>query len=243
MKLNRFLRVAAICSILGAITTTLLIYIPIPAADTFDEKVVMYRHPNYMTRLWVFFLHPQLNLVAAVGISVLFIRKYPEYIIPATISIGIWAVTEAAQQAFTIDAVNQSWRPEYVQETNEQVKAALFAQLKGSDAIRDSMYFLLLFCFGIGSSLFGITLLHSDLAGKWIGSSFLFFGILSIISFAGYYLGWKQVLQPVDFIYDKIYAWLQPAARLALGWWLWRQATVSPSPRTAGTVFNGFAKF
>jgi hypothetical protein len=241
MRLNRFLRVAAICSILGAITTAVVVFIPVQAAETFDDKVSLHANVNYMTKLWIFFLHPQLNVMAAFGISVLFIKKFPEYIIPATLGIIVWAVTEAAQQAFAIDAVNQSWRAEYLQESNPQVKAALFAQLRGSDAIRDSMFFLLLFCYGISSSLYGITLFHSDTAGKLLGSSFLFFGILSFVSFARYYLGWKQASPSVDFIFDTIYPWLQPAARLGLGLWLWRQTRPQIVP--GEKLFIGFAKF
>jgi hypothetical protein len=240
VKLSRFLRVAAICSILGAVTTALVALIPVPVAETFDEKVLLHANTNYMTKLWIFFLHPQLNVIAAFGMSVLFIKKYPEYIIPATLGMIVWAVTESAQQAFTIDAVNQTWRSEYLQETNPQVKAALFAQLKGSEAIRSSMFFLLLFCYGISSTLFGVVLCKTDIAGKLLGSSFLFFGLLSFISFARYYLGWKQVSPSVDFIFDTIYPWLQPAARLGLGLWLWRQATRQMIPEEK--MFTGYSK-
>lgn len=241
MNLNKFLRVAGICSMLGAITTAVVAFIPVPPVETLDDKVSLHTNTNYMTRLWVFFIHPQLNVMAAFGISLIFIKRFPEYIIPATLGIIVWAVTEAAQQAFSIDAVNQTWRAEYMQETNPQTRAALFAQLKGSEAIRDSMYFLLLFSYGVSSTLFGIVLFQSDTLAKLLGSSFLFFGILSFITFAGYYLGWKQALPPVDFIFDKIYPWLQPAARFGLGLWLWQKATQPIMP--AEKLFTGFAKF
>lgn len=241
VRINRFLRVAAICSVLGAITTALVAFIPVPEVETFDEKVSLHTNTNYLTKLWIFFLHPQFNVLAAFGISVLFVKKFPEYIIPATLGIIVWAVTEAGQQAFTIDAVNQTWRAEYMQQSDPQVKAALFVQLKGSEAIRSSMFFLLLFCYGVSSTLFGIVLLQSDTLGKWLGCSFLYFGILSFVSFARYYLGWKQVSPSVDFIFDTIYPWLQPAARLGLGIWLWRQAARQPLP--GKNVFNGYVKF
>ena len=125
-----------------------------------------------------------------------------------------------------IDAVNQIWRPAYEVETNESVKTALYGQLIGATGIRDSLYFLLLYCFGVGAILFGIVFVQKDKLGAWIGASFLFFGVLSFVSFIRYYARAETLSAFVDWQYTWIYPWMQPATRIALGVWLWKAATI-----------------
>lgn len=224
MELNKFIKVAAACSIIGAITTALLIFLPSPEAKDFEAQVQLFNNKLYLSKLWVLFVHPQFNLIAALGIAAVLLKKYPEFIIPATLFISIWAYTEANQQAFMIDAVNQYWRPGYINAENEATKAAFYAQLIGAPAIRDSQYFLLLFGFGVGSFLFGLALIKEDKLGVILGVCYLFVSLVSLISFARYYLGFEAVAPLIDGFYNWLYPWLQPLVRMALGIWLWKKS-------------------
>jgi hypothetical protein len=223
MNFQKYLRLAAVCSVLGAITTGLLIYLPNPAAEDFEAMVLLHQSNLHLAKLWILFLHPQFNSIAVLGITVLLLRRYPVYIIPGTLFILVWAFSEMAQQAYMIDAVNQLWRPGYLQAADEAAKQAFYSQLVGAEAIRDSLYFLVIYGFGLGTLLIGLALLQTDRLGSWIGAAFVLIGILSISSFARYYLGMGFLSGPVDWVYDWIYPVLQPAVRIALGLWLWRQ--------------------
>jgi len=223
MKSEKFLRLAAICSVLGAITTILLIYLPNPVAENFEAKALLYQNRLYLIKLWILFLHPQFNSIAILGVTVLLVRRYPLYIIPGTFFILVWAFSEMAQQAYMIDGVNQAWRPEYLQTAEDATKAAIYSQLVGAEAVRDSMYFLVIYGFGMGTLLVGLGLRKTDRLAGWIGATFIFIGILSISSFLRYYLGLEFLSLPVDWVYDWVYPVLQPAVRVALGIWLWRQ--------------------
>jgi len=223
MKSEIFLRLAAVCSVLGAITTILLIYLPDPVAEGFATRVLLHQNNLHMAKLWILFLHPQFNSIAALGVTVLLVRRYPAYIIPGTLFILVWAFSEMAQQAYMIDAVNQVWRPGYLQASNEATKSALYSQLVGAGAVRNSMYFLVIYGFGLGTLLMGLGLRKTDCFAGWIGVAFIFIGILSISSFFRYYLGLEFLSLPVDWVYDWVYPVLQPVVRVALGIWLWRQ--------------------
>ena len=224
MKKSRFLRVASICSILGAITTILLIYLPGAVASGIEEQAALYLNKLHMFKLWMLFLHPQFNFIAILGIAVLLIKKYPEYIIPGTFFLAIWAVTEMAQQAFMIDTVNQIWRPEYLNETDEGRKLMIENQLSMTGGIWDFMYFLIIFGFGLGTMLLGFAMIKVDKLAIGIGSAFIFIGILSLLSFLRYYAGLTFFSAGVDWVYFWIYPVLQPIVRIALGVWLWKQA-------------------
>ncbi len=223
MKSEKFLHLAAVCSVLGAITTALLIYLPYPVAENFEAKVLLHQSNLHLIKLWILFLHPQFNSIAILGVTVLLVRRYPVYIIPGTLFILVWAFSEMAQQAYMIDAVNQVWRPGILQVGDEATKVALYSQLVGAEAIRDSMYFLVVYGFGLGTLLMGFGLRKMDRFAGWIGTTFIFIGILSISSFFRYYVGLEFLSSPVDWVYDWVYPVLQPAVRVALGIWLWRQ--------------------
>lgn len=222
--MEKFLKVAAVCSVLGAITTALLIFLPIAQATSFESQVILYSDSLYTGRLWVFFFHPQFNLLATLGLGVLLYKKTPGLVISGVLFMMIWAVTEAAQQAFIIDAVNQIWRTTYADTEDETLKQVLKTNLIGSYGFQDSMYFLLLYCFGVGSILMGLALCKSDKWGRWIGFTFLFFGVLSLASFVRYYAGVSMLSEMIDACYAWIYTWLQPLARLCVGIWLWKAA-------------------
>ena len=228
MKSERLIKLAAVCSAIGAITTLVLVLIQVPEAKSFDEKVLLHDNARYIGKLWIFFFHPQFNLIAALGVAVLLYKRKPEFVLPGFLFIGIWAITESAQHAFLIDAVNQYWREGYNKVTDESVKLAYYNNLIGAEAMGDSMYFLLLYAYGIGSSFMGLALLTENLRENRLaiipGFGFIFFGVLSIVAFIDYYGGVRVVDPAVNFSFDWIYPFFQPVARGMLGVWLWKSA-------------------
>lgn len=64
-----FLKIAAICSLLGAMTTALLLFLAqTPAAD-FEAQLLLHKNPLYLSKRWILFLHPQFNLMARLDIG------------------------------------------------------------------------------------------------------------------------------------------------------------------------------
>ena len=125
-----------------------------------------------------------------------------------------------AQQALLIDALNQYWRPAFMAAQDQMSRDIYLALIKGSDALSDSRYFVLLYGFALGSILFGLAMRKEQGMAKWIGYSYLFIGVLSICAFASYYLAADFLSAGVAWSYRWIYPALQPLVRIATGVWL-----------------------
>ncbi len=220
---SKFLKVAAICSFLGATTTALLIFLPNPPAADFEAQALLHQNPLYLFKKWLLFLHPQVNFIASLGIGVLLFRKYPLSIILGTLFLFIWAYTEMSQQALLIDALNQLWRPSYVAATDEVAKNTFSTLIKAAEGISDSHYFLVIYGFGLGCLFYSFAFISEMGWEKWIGYALLFIGILSLLSFGRYYLGLDFLSPIVNWSYTWIYPYLQPAVRVAIGVWIFRQ--------------------
>jgi hypothetical protein len=218
-----FLKATAICSFLGALTTALLIFLPNPEASDFETRSSLYNNGLYLSKHWILFIHPQVNILASLGIAYLLLKKYPLQIIFGTFFLLVWAYAEMAQQSLLIDTLNQIWRPGFIEADNEVSKNMFATLIKAANGISDSKYFLVIYGFGLGSLFYGLALVGESGLGKWIGISLLFIGILSLSSFARYYLGIKSINEVVNWSYEWIYSYLQPLVRIAIGIWILKE--------------------
>ena len=223
MKAGKFIRLASICSFLGAITTILLIYLPDPSAAGFEAEVALHSNTLYMAKLWILFTHPQFNVIAALGIGILLFKKYPEYIIPGVLALMVWGFAEMAQQAFMINAVNLIWRPAYLQTVDTTAITTLKTHLSGSEAISSSMFLLVEYGFGLGTLLLGMVLVKERGLAFWIGLVNILIGAFMLTAFTVDYFGFSLFSVPVKFFFKNAYPILQPAVRITLGIWLWNK--------------------
>ncbi len=219
-KIRTFLRATAVCSFLGALTTTLLIVVPNPEAPDFETRAALYNNTLYLSKLWVLFIHPQVNLLAAYGIAYLLFKKYPLQIAFGSFFLLVWAYSEMSQQSLLIDTLNQMWRPGYLEANNEVSRNMFTTLINAANGISDSNYFLVIYGFGIGSFFYGLAFVRENGLGMWIGIALLFIGVLSLSSFLRYYLGFNILDGIVDWSYKWIYSYLQPLVRIALGIWI-----------------------
>ncbi|MTI41313.1 hypothetical protein [Fulvivirga lutimaris] len=220
---HNFLKISAICSVLGAITTALLIFLPNPEASDFESRVLLYQNTLYLSKLWILFIHPQVNFIASLGIAFILFKKYPSRIVLGTLFLFIWALSEMSQQALLIDALNQMWRPGYIAAEDDISKNMFTTLMTAAGGISDSKYFLVIYGFGLGSLLYGLALQNIAGYAKWIGYSLIFIGILSLSSFGRYYLGLSFLNGFADFSYTYIYPYLQPLVRVAIGAWIFNE--------------------
>lgn len=222
-KTTSFLKLAAICSFLGATTTALLIFLPNPPAIDDESRAMLYESNLYMVKKWILFIHPQVNFIASLGVAWILLRRYPLQMILGTLFLAIWAYTEMSQQSLIIDGLNQLWRPAYVNATDEASRQMYKTLMEAASGISDSNYFLVIYGFGLGSLLFGFALVHEQGLGKWLGYSLLFIGVLSLASFVRYYLGISSISPIVNWCYTWIYPYLQPLVRIGIGIWIFRE--------------------
>ena len=221
---NSFLRVGAVCSLLSAVTTSVLIFGPNPPApDGFDALQTLHENSLHLYKKWVLFLHPQGAFIAALAAGSLIAKRSPALVVIALFYYAIWTITEITQQAYLIDALNQMWRPAYLAAgVDDQAQwQTLIVGLRG---ISDSQYFVLLFGFSIGSILMGLAFIREPGTAKVIGYINLAIGFMSLLAFTRYYLGFSGAGSFVQGWYTWLYPTVQIGVRLLLGWWLFQQS-------------------
>ena len=222
-KFIPFLKVAAICSFFGAITTSLLIFLPNPEAPDYEARALLHQNILYQFKLWILFFHPQVNIIASLGIAYLLFKKYPARIVIGTLFLFTWAYTEMSQQALLIDPLNQIWRPGYLAAEDPVSRSNYSTLIEAINGISDSKYFLVIYSFGLGSLLYGMAMINLSGLGKALGYSLVFIGVLSLLSFGRYYLSLDFLNPIVDWSYTYIYPYIQPLVRIGIGIWILKE--------------------
>ncbi|MBD2705493.1 hypothetical protein IC229_33085 [Spirosoma sp. BT702] len=217
-----FLKIAAIAGFVTAVTTFLLWLLPkfyAPPA-TFDEGILLHKNSAYLAKQWVNFLHIPFALLAYFGLTVLLVKRQAVKAIFGMLWFGIWGAVEMSGVAIILFSVNYNWRTTY--ETADMAqKVALRTNIEGFYSVWDSLFFVLLIAFLLGTLFFGWATWRSK-------------GLEKILS----YLFWMAVPLTLLIILDNyanqswagqltkaVYPILQPVSRFILGLFLWKQST------------------
>jgi hypothetical protein len=216
----RFLRVAAGCAVVSAITTLLLILLPelfVPAPDFEARMARVYEWP-YITRAWVYLLHPFVVFVAALAVALVVGRRAPVLALTGALGFTLWAFNEAGQQTLTLFAFDR-WRMAWAG-ADEAAQAAIRINAQMYDGLWDGMYMLLLVGFAIGNACLGAAMIGIAGFTRVVGGFMLAACALTVALFLGQ-LG--VVLLP-DPVLSWAYPAIQPLGRALTGIWLWRIA-------------------
>lgn len=217
-----FYRFAAVCSVVSALTTCGLIFLPdfYAPLEGFAGRMQRVHDPAYVLRSWVYLLHPFFTGTAALAVALRLRRVAPALVIPGLIGFMLWAVTEAAQQTITLQAFDK-WRVAYLA-GDEAVRSTMVLRTAIYDGIWDALYFFLLIVFLIGNVLYSIALwrgrttLSKAVSLGYMGAALLTAPLISVE--AG-----GPGMPPAFDIW--LYPAIQPLARTLIGVWLWRNAS------------------
>jgi hypothetical protein len=221
-----FYRTAAICSVLSAISTLLLIFLPDLYApiEGFEGRMQRVTDPAYRLRAWVYLLHPFLVLTAALGVAMRLRRTDSAAALIGLLGFALWAFTEAGQQTLTLFAFDR-WRTAWLA-GDETMRAYMRANVAIYDGLWDAMYFLLLLGFSIGNAAYGAALARTRAFTRVVGCFFLaaFFLTFTIIARE---LAWFTLPETWE---SWSYPAIQPLGRALIGVWLWRAADERAPP-------------
>lgn len=209
-----FLKIASISAFISAITTFFLWLLPkfynTPA--NFTEAVSMHQNAYYISRLWVNFIHIPFALTAYFGLTLILYKKQPATSLFGMMWLGIWGTIEMIGVAALIFTVNGNWRSSYAL-ANDQTKTILETNITSFMGVWDSLFFVILVAFLLGSLFFAI----ATQRGK---------GLEKLLS----YLLWAAVPLTVLIILSNyanqawagkitglVYPALQPVSRAVLG--------------------------
>ena len=221
MNEARFLRVAAVCSVLSVVTTLMLIFLPefFASAQGFEARIARVHETAYRLRAWAYLLHPFITLTAALGIAFALRHRAPLLALFGALGFTWWAFTEASQQTLTLFAFDR-WRVAYAA-ADEATRATIRINAAMYDGIWDGMYMLLLIAFAIGNTCYGIALLSRGGLARVVGGFMLAACVLTVLLFINE-LGISLLPEAV---LKWMYPTIQPLGRLLIGVWLWRVAS------------------
>jgi hypothetical protein len=215
-------RIAGIASLLSAATTLILIFGPdlyAPVAEGLEGRMQRVADPAYQVRAWIYLLHPFLVFTGCAGLALACRRAVPGLALFGLMAMGLWALTEAAQQALTLFAFDD-WRRAWLA-GDAAVRATMEVRVAIYDGLWEAAYSLLLFGIILGSALFAAMLLRlPDTLSHILGGFFALAAIQSILIQSGE-LGGPVLPEPIAY---WIYPLTQPLARVLLGLWLLRVA-------------------
>lgn len=229
-----FYRAAAICSFVSAVTTLMLIFLPdlYGPAPTLEARFARTENPWYLLRAWAYLVHPFFVVGAALGVAMALRHTRAGLAVAGFLGFLLWGFTEASQQTLTLVAFHR-WA-EAFPNADETARAMLQAQVSTYDALWDAMYLLLIIAFLIGNLFYGIAMWRGRGLTKALSLFFFAAATLTLMIISGE-LGGPVLPAPIG---RWLYPLIQPAARVAIGVWLWRNATIDATAnvKCSGTV-------
>ena len=216
----RFYRGAALCSLVTALTTLGLIFLPdlYQPVEGFDGRMSRVHDPAYRLRSWVYFVHPFLVFAATLGVGLRILARHCAAAVIGLLGFALWAFTEAGQQTVTLFAFD-TWRVAYPA-ADEAMRAVIRTNTAMYDGLWNAMYFLLLIGIAIGSLSFGLALIRGAGLTRVVGIYFLANFALTFNYIAGE-LQWGSLPEPLS---KWTYAAIGPLGRALIGVWLWSAA-------------------
>ena len=228
-----FYRVAGIASILSAVTTLGLIFLPeffASQPDGIAGRMQRVTDPAYQLRAWVYLVHPFLAFTAALGVALALRYRSPALALAGLLGFFLWALTEAGQQSLTLFAFDD-WRRAWLA-GDPAVQATIEVRTALYDGLWEAAYSLLLFGIILGSGFFAAILLRMrDTLSRVVGGLYALAALQSILLQSGE-LGGPVLPESLAF---WVYPVTQPLARLLIGLWLLRVARQG-EPRLEGAA-------
>lgn len=216
------LRFASIAAALSALTTFLLWLLPrlYTSPASFEQVIALHANPVYLGRLWVNFIHIFFALTAYAAAAYVLWRRTPALAGLGFVWMLMWGMAELLGVSVNLFAVNATWRAQFAAST-PAVQEHLRVLLMGFQGVWDAVFFLLLVCFLLGSLCYGLALAGQRGMERALGWLFLLAVPLTVAIMLGGYTS----INHFDAFTGAVYPILQPASRLLLAAWLWRQAT------------------
>ena len=218
-----FMKVASVCAILTALTTVAVHWLPDlwSSATTFQAQVQLRHNAIYMGRLWIVLVHCVLVAISMAPVPCL-LNGVPRLIAMfGFASYVVFAFVEILRTSLSIFAVNRVWRAGY-ETSNDDVRRETFRDAIDAFAgVNDTLFFLFFAAFTAGLFCYGFALLLRSGIDQGMGLLFLLWGVLNLPDLVGAIAGNEALGKG----FEWVGRYLQPAARLLIGVWLWKASS------------------
>jgi hypothetical protein len=209
----------AIGAYLSSLTTFLLWLLPFfyPPASDFNATIPLSGNIYYLSKLWVNLIHIPLAMAGYAGITFIIMERNALKAMFGMIWLSFWGLIEMCGIASIILTVNQKWRTDYVQSDNFH-KSEIKAAIESFFAIWDSLFFVLLICFLLGSLFLGWATWSTNKLDRIISILLLLAVPLTILIIISGYTQYTSAGIFVKWLYPVV----QPVSRLAIGLYIWK---------------------
>ena len=115
----KFYRAAAVCSVLSAVTTLLLIFLPdfFAPGDGYEARMARVHDPAYQLRSWVYFVHPFITMMAALAVAMRIRNFRPALAMVGLIAFILWGFTAGIiARLFDFVGWSSEWDTEQVRD-------------------------------------------------------------------------------------------------------------------------------
>lgn len=216
-----FLRLTGACAALSGVTTFLLWALAraYPPPADFEASLALHQNVFYLARYWTNFVHVFLALTGYLGAALLLARRSLGLALLGSLFFLLWGTSELLGVSVILFAVNRTWRAGYTN-ADPALQETYRVLLTGFEAVWDSVFFLLLVAFLLGSLCYGRVASKGRGLERVVGVLFLFAVPLTFAIIVSGYGGppWPGTLA------GWTYPILQPLSRVLLGVWLWNSA-------------------
>jgi hypothetical protein len=217
---SSFLRFAAICAFISAITT-LGIHLLFPEfSSDFNERLQLYHNGIYILNRWWIITHCLLIIISMWGFYLAQSHKSPGFTGLGFTFFVVFAVAEIMRQLLVLFYLN-GLRIKYLATDNVTIREILRLDIENFSLIGNSLFGLFILSFAIGNLCFGLSLWKESGFSKLLAWLFVLWSLGNITTLQLEFIP-NTTLNEVIGIYSYIY---QPLMRGVIGVWLWKQSS------------------
>jgi hypothetical protein len=213
-----FLRVAAVCAVVSALTTLPIHLLDFPG-NTFEERLALRDNPLYLARFAIIAVHVCLVVVSMLGVALVRRRAAPALTTLGFLGYVLFASVELLRQSLAFFALNRSWRAAYAAPgADDATRAQMETLLAAWPGINDALFHLFIFGFTAGTACYAAALLNGRGLQRATGAVFAAWAAMDAVGFL------SGIVPRMPELPALLSTTVQPLGRVLVGVWLWRSA-------------------
>ncbi len=222
---SRLLRIAAFCAALSALTTLIVHLGPgfLPEAPSFEARVALRENPLYMAYLWNYILHCLLVVVSMYAVRSIAPQGRTALSDLGFLAFVVFAFAETLRSSLAIFAVNRTWRVAYAGAADDAARERARSLLEGFAGIGEALFFVFFLAFFLGTVCYGLAFFRESGLTGGVGILFLVWAGLNLPALVETIAGTGVVSPYLEWVVPRF----QAAARLVIGWWLFKSAAAA----------------
>ena len=167
----KFLRFAAVCAAITALTTLAIHLMPHLWADvgTFEKQLDLRNRGLYLTRLWIVLIHCLLVVVSMYAVCLLSVRAQPGWAGLGFLAFFVFALTEIFRTSLALFALNRTWRTRYAANPDPEARGSIRAMIEAFSGVNDALFFIFIVAFFLGLLCYGVALATGKTSDRAMG--------------------------------------------------------------------------